>query len=263
MTVIRSRENPRVKAWIKLADEPRERRKRGLALIEGIHLVETCLAQGRQPASLIVSETASARDEIARLARQSGVAPVVLADAIFDRISDTETPSGIAAEIEIPQAAVDPAASEGCVFLEGIQDAGNVGTIIRSAAAFGIPDVIAGRGCADPWSPKALRGGMGGHFFVRIGMSSDLVADVARFGSMVVCTAAHGGVALDSVDLRGRVAWIFGSEGAGVSEGLASAATFRATIETPGSAESLNVAASAAVCFYERQRQLSRRAGRS
>lgn len=263
MTVIRSRENQKVKAWIRLADEPRERRRRGLALIEGIHLVETCLAQGGHPASLIVSESASARDEIAQLVRRSGVVPAILTDAIFNRISGIETPSGIAAEIEVPQAEVDPAASEGCVFLEGIQDAGNVGTIVRSAAAFGIPDVVVGRGCADPWSPKALRAGMGGHFFLRIGSSSDLVADVGRFGDVVVCTAAHGGVPLDSIDLRGRVGWIFGSEGAGVSERVASAATLNATIDTPGSAESLNVAASAAVCFYERQRQVSRRAGRS
>lgn len=263
MTVIRSRENPRVKAWMKLADEPRERRRRGLALIEGIHLVETCLQQGRRPASLIVSESAAAKDEIARLVDQSGVTPAILSDAIFDRISDAETPSGIAAEIEIPQAPVDLAASAGCVFLEGLQDAGNVGTIVRSAAAFGIPDVIVGRGCADPWSPKALRAGMGGHFFVRIAPSASLAADVKRFGGAVICTAAHGGIPLDRVDLEGRVGWIFGSEAAGVSGSVASSATLTATIETPGSAESLNVAASAAICFYERQRQLSRRAGRS
>lgn len=263
MTVISSRENPRVKAWIKLADEPRERRRRGLALIEGIHLVETCLQQGRMPASLIVSESGSAKHEIARLVNRSGATPAILSDAIFERISDTETPSGIAAEIEIPQDSVDPAGSAGCVFLEGLQDAGNVGTIVRSAAAFGIPDVIVGRGCADPWSPKALRAGMGGHFFVRIAPSADLAADVKRFGGNVICTAAHGGIRLDSVDLGGRVGWIFGSEAAGVSASVASSATLTATIETPGRAESLNVAASAAICFYERQRQLSRRACRS
>lgn len=263
MSTIRSRENPRVKAWIRLAAAPRERRKRGLALIEGIHLVETFLQAGGLPASLIVSEAALDRSEITRLVERSGVVPVVLPEALFKRISDAETPAGIAAEIDIPQATIDPAQSAGCVFLEGLQDAGNVGTIMRSAAAFGVPDVLFGQGCADPWSPKALRAGMGGHFFLRIAASADLAADVARFGRDSVCTAAHGGEPLEAIDLAGRIGWIFGSEANGVSEAVASRASRRATISTPGGAESLNVAASAAICLYERQRQLNKRDARS
>ena len=263
MSVIRSRENPRVKAWARLADEPRERRKSGLAIIEGVHLVETCLQAGRVPATLIVSESALARQEVTRLVDRAGVVPIVLADSIFNRISDAEAPAGIAAEIEIPNEAIDAAVSAGCVFLEGLQDAGNVGTILRSAAAFGIVDVFLGRGCADPWSPKALRAGMGGHFFLRIANSADLAADVSRFGGLTLSTAAHGGTPVDSLDLRGRVGWIFGNEAAGVSEGVTAAASLRVTIGTPGGAESLNVAAAAAICLYERQRQLSTRAARS
>ena len=263
MSVIRSSENPRVKAWARLAGEAKERRERGLALIEGIHLVETFLQRGGVPASLIVGESAVARVEISRLLELTRVEPVVLADNIFKRISDAEAPVGIAAEITIPAVKVDPAASAGCIFLDGLQDAGNVGTILRTAAAFGIPDVMMGRGCADPWSPKALRAGMGGHFFLRICASGDLAADVRQFGRSSVCTAAHGGVPLESLDLAGRVGWIFGSEAAGVSGPVVAAATHQATIVTPGGAESLNVAACAAVCLYERQRQLSTRAAGS
>ena len=259
MTVIRSRENARVKEWARLAAEPRERRERGLALIEGVHLVETFLGQGGVPASLIVSEAALARAEIADLVQRSGVRPSVLAEDLFKRISDAESPTGIAAEIAIPDARVEPKGSAGCVFLDGLQDAGNVGTILRTAAAFGVPDVLFGRGCADPWSPKALRAGMGGHFFLRISASVDLAADVGRFGRISICTAAHGGAPIDSIDLAGRVGWIFGSEGAGVSAPVEARATHRATILTPGGAESLNVAASAAVCLYERQRQVNTR----
>jgi TrmH family RNA methyltransferase len=184
---------------------------------------------------------------------------VILADEIFNRISDAHAPAGIAAEIEVPAATVDPAQSEGCVFLDGLQDAGNVGTLLRSAAAFGVRDVFVGQGCADPWSPKALRAGMGGHFFLRIAMSADLDADVRRFGQHTICTFAHGGAPLDSLDLGGRIGWIFGSEAKGASESVAEAASFNATISTPGGAESLNVAASAAICLYERQRQLEGR----
>jgi TrmH family RNA methyltransferase len=259
MTVIRSRDNARVKAWTRLAAEPRERRESGLALIEGVHLVETYLARGGVPKSLILSESAAAKAEIRQLLKQCSVEPFVLEDALFKRVSDAETPTGIAAEFVIPDHRVDAKESTGCVFLEGIQDAGNVGTILRSAAAFAIPDVIVGKGCADPWSPKALRAGMGGHFFLRISMSPDLVDEVKRFGRDSVCTSAHGGKAIGSVDLTGRIGWIFGSEGAGVSEPLSAVASHIATIPTPGGAESLNVAASAAICLYERERQISTR----
>jgi TrmH family RNA methyltransferase len=259
MSVIRSRENPRVKAWMRLADDPRERRKRGLALIEGLHLVEAFLQEGGVPASLIVAEGAMEKPEIGALVERASVAPVILADAIFRRISDAETPIGIAAEIEVPAARIDPAGSDGCVFLDGLQDAGNVGTLLRSAAAFGVRDAFVGPGCADPWSPKALRAGMGGHFFLRIALSGDLAADVRRFGQRTICAEAHGGARLESLDLGGRVGWIFGSEARGASASVAEAASLKATISTPGGAESLNVAASAAICLYERQRQLEGR----
>ncbi|MBS0336015.1 MAG: RNA methyltransferase [Proteobacteria bacterium] len=259
MSVIRSRDNARVKAWAKLADDPRERRRQGMALIEGVHLIEAFLGTGGTPVTMIASESGLGRRDVARLVAQAGVEPCVLEDGLFRRISDAEAPSGIAAEIRIPDAAFDPAASAGCVFLEGIQDAGNIGAILRSAAAFGVRDIAYGAGCADPWSPKALRAGMGGHFHLRIAHSADLAADIARFGAGTICTDAHHGEPVDAIDLRGRVGWIFGSEGAGVSGSAAAAASRTAMIRMPGAAESLNVAASAAICFYERARQLSTR----
>jgi TrmH family RNA methyltransferase len=260
MTVIRSRENARVKAWRRMADDPRERRRLGLALIEGVHLVEAYLSAGLAPASVIAAESALRHPEVARLLAQAGGVQFVLIDALFKSISDAETPAGIAAEIAVPALEIDPAASAGCVFLEGIQDAGNVGAILRSAAAFGIPDAVCGPGCADPWSPKALRAGMGAHFHLRIASSADLASSVRRFGLDSICTDVHGGSPVDATDLKGRIGWVFGSEGSGVSPAVAAAATRRVTVSMPGSAESLNVAACAAICFYERQRQLSKRA---
>ena len=241
---------------MRLSLEPRERRKLSLALIEGIHLVETFLGRDLVPVSLIVSEAAAGRSEIRRLTESSDTELVVLADGVFNRISTAEAPVGIAAEIPIVDANIDLAASPGCVFLEGIQDAGNIGTILRSAAAFGVPHVILGRGCADPWSPKALRAGMGGHFFLGIVVSADLATDIRMFGSHVICTAANGGQPVDSIDLSGRIGWVFGSEGGGVSEALAALASHKATIAMPGGSDSLNVAASAAICLYERYRQV-------
>lgn len=259
MNVIRSKDNARVKAWARLRDEPGERRRTGLALIEGVHLVETYLGLGHLPTGLIIGESAMARPDIRQLAQRSSVAVVVLSDAAFRRVSGTEAPAGIAAEIALPHSSIDPAVSPGCLFLDGIQDAGNVGTLLRSAASFGIPDVILGPGCADPWSAKALRAGMGGQFYLQVAHSIDLPGDIRRFGGQSICTVARGGMPVSSIDLTGRIGWIFGGEGAGVSRDVAARATRKATIVMPGGTESLNVAASAAICLYEQHRQVSRR----
>jgi TrmH family RNA methyltransferase len=263
MSVIRSRDNDRVRRWRRLMRSPRARRAERRALIEGAHLVGTYLAGGNRPAALIVGESAFARTEISRLVTESGIAPLVLSDALFGSIADTGTPVGIAAEIALPEREFDLAGARRCVFLEGVQDAGNVGAILRSAAAFGTGDVVLGPGCADAWSPKTLRAGMGAHFSLHIGTCTDLVAALDRFDGAIACTAAHGGLPIATVDLRGRIGWIFGGEGQGVSAALAARATLRVTIPMPGAAESLNVAAAAAVCFYEQARQLSTSAARA
>jgi TrmH family RNA methyltransferase len=263
MTVLRSSDNPRVRRWQRLARDARLRRSERRALIEGPHLLEAYLERGGTPNAVIVSEAAQRRTEIAALLRRTGAAPVVVDDALFGRIAQAETPPGVAAEIEIrePQRAL--AASQCCAFLEGIQDAGNVGAILRSAAAFGVTDIVLGRGCADPWSPKVLRAGMGAHFGIRLEQADDLAAALSRFGATVYCTVPRGGRSLAAVDLAGRSGWLFGAEGQGVSEALAARAQVQVTIPMPGPVESLNVAMAAAICFYERARQLSRSAARS
>ncbi len=263
MSVLRSRENPRLRRWQRLARDARLRRTEQRALIEGPHLLAAYLDAGGRPEALIVSDSGLEHAEIGSLVRRSGVAPVAVADALFRQIADAETPIGVAAEIPIRQPRQDLGASPCSAFLEGIQDAGNVGAILRSAAAFGVSDVVLGRGCADPWSPKVLRAAMGGHFALRLAQSDDLADAVVRFGATVLCTVPRGGSRLDAADLRARTGWIFGAEGQGVSEALAARAHVSVTIPMPGPSESLNVAAAAAICFYERARQLSTRAARS
>lgn len=263
MTTLRSRDNPRVRRWQRLLRDSRLRRSEASALIEGPHLVDAYLAHGGTPRAMIVGESAQRRPEIAALLRRAGQAPVVLADALFRLVAATEAPPGIAAEIAIPAEAPRLEAAACCLFLEGVQDSGNVGAILRSAAAFGIADVVLARGCADPWSPRVLRAAMGGHFALRVATSEGLAHDLALFGGTVVGTTPRGGTPLQDIDLRGRIGWIFGAEGQGMSPPLAARADVTATIAMPGAAESLNVAAAAAICFYERARQLSTRGARS
>jgi len=249
-SIIRSRDNPRVKHWSKLAQDTRYRKKERRALIEGPHLV-TALAGARlKPVALIVSEGCLA--EIPDSIKEAGIQPIVLSEAVFRAVVDVEAPQGIAAEIEIPAPGIASAASPkgSRVFLEGIQDAGNVGAIIRSAAAFGIAAVILDNACADPWSPKALRAGMGGHFALAIEAVLDLDAQLERFEGRVVCAVPHGGEDLGKADLAGALGWLFGSEGKGVSPALQEKATQKLTIATAPGTESLNVAAAAAICFF-------------
>jgi len=263
MSVLRSRENARVRRWRKLAADAYARRSEARAIIDGAHLVAACLDAGVAPVTLLVSEAALENREIIELSRRAGTPPMVLSEQVFRAIADAETPAGIAAEIRLPVARQALETAPGCVFLEGIQDAGNVGAILRSAAAFGLRHAVLGRGCADPWSPKVLRAGMGAHFALQISAAADLAAELQRFGGRAACTVPRGGTTLAAADLRGRIGWIFGSEGQGVSEALAKRAPLHISIPMSRQTESLNVAAAAAICFYEQARQISTSADRS
>ena len=255
MNVLRSRANPRVRRWHRLVRDAKARRAQARALIEGPRLVGACLAADGAIEELLVSQSGMAKREISSLVDRAGVELVVLSDAVFRAIVDTDTPQGIAAEIAIPATPPALAESRGCVMLDRIQDAGNVGAILRSAAAFGVQDVLLSSGCADPWSPKVLRAAMGGHFALRIGASRNPVSDVERFPGTVACAVPHGGVPIASADLKGPVLWIFGSEAQGVRGDLTARADLRVTIPMLGALESLNVGAAAAICFYEASRR--------
>jgi len=247
MTILRSRDNPRVKRWAKLSRDTRFRKMERRALIEGPNLVSALLDRRWKPLCVIVRQGAARDPEIQELLGRAGSESVERPDSVFNSTVDTEAPQGIAAEIEIPESRKDLQGS--CVFLEGIQDAGNVGAIIRSAAAFGIVSVILDSACADPWSPKALRAGMGGHFGVSIENVSSLEDEFETFAGRLLCSVARGGESLVSADLSGRLGWVFGSEGNGISAQALKEADLKITIPTAAGTESLNVAAAAAICL--------------
>jgi TrmH family RNA methyltransferase len=244
--VIRSRDNPRVKRWTKLATDSKFRRSEGRVLIEGPHLVAEALQAQLEPLALIVSESGLKKKEVQKLVGRRE--PVVLGDRIFGIVADADTPPGIAAEFEVPK--LRPASGP-AVFLEGVQDPANVGAILRSAAAFGVGEVVLDRACADPWSPKVLRAAMGAHFKLGLRQVADLAKSLEEFLGTMVCTVSSGGTPLEELPLRGRVGWIFGSEGRGVSSALAAKAGLRTTIQMAPGSESINVAAAAAICLHE------------
>jgi TrmH family RNA methyltransferase len=245
--VLSSKDNPKVRHWQRLAEDGRYRRTKKRALIEGPHLLAAALDQGHKPIALLATEEGMANSEIGHLVQRAGAEPVLLSRGVFRRIVDADNPPGVAAEIAIPPAK-EPGGN--AVFLEGIQDPANVGAILRSAAAFGVTTVMLDRACADPWAPKALRAGMGGHFALVIREAADLRAEVAAYKGTTVCTVPRGGTPLAEAKLNGDVAWLFGAEGRGLSEEAMRAARMRVSIPMSAGTESLNVAAAAAICLY-------------
>jgi len=263
LTVLRSQSNARVRTWAALGSDARARREANRTILEGLHLLEVCIARHVPLLEVLVSESGLQNRDVRSVLALMERPPVVLSDALFRTLSLSQTPVGIAAVIGISGSQLSLRKVQTCLFLDGIQDAGNVGAILRSAAAFAVPQVVLGPGCADVWSPKTLRAGMGAHFHLDIAVTGSIAESMLDFGGRVFATQATGDVSLEGVDLGGRVAWIFGSEGRGVSPELLDAAHARLCVPMPGGTESLNVAACAAICLYERFRQISTGAAQS
>lgn len=255
MPVITSRDNALFKSLRKLAQSGRDRRKTGQALLDGEHLISAHVEQIGLPQMLVVSDSGQQRAEIRSLLEQLPSVPLMLmSDALFQEVAPVDTPTGILARVAIPQLPVAEKVHF-AVFLETLQDPGNLGSILRSAAAAGAQAAYLSAGCADAWSPKVLRGGMGAHFHLPIRESVDLVAVAEHFAGDIVVTSLEAKGDLFKLDLTGPVVFVIGNEGAGVSPALQQAATQRVRIPMPGAMESLNAAAAAAICFFERVRQ--------
>jgi TrmH family RNA methyltransferase len=258
---ISSEDNARFKELLKLQQSSRERRKAGRSLLDGVHLVSAYLQLAGIPDEIVVSESGREDAEIAALLSACSVEPLMLADGLFRTLSSVAKPTGIIAVVKTPRAPSLPAVPGPCVMLEDVQDPGNLGSILRSAAAAGVTEVYLSIACVQAWSPRVLRAGMGAHFALSIFEGVDLQALAKSYPGAVLAAAGESGTPLYAADLSGRVALVFGNEGAGLSREMRAAATQTICIPMPGKAESLNVAAAAAVCLFERVRQLSIVAG--
>ena len=256
MKHLTSRDNPFFKELLKLASSTRQRKKTGQALLDGAHLVTAYLAAGGKPLHVLVNEAAGQDKEITALQKKlQGVPLTQLDDKLFAELSDLKTPSGILALIAQPQPQIAPAQSRFALLLEDIQDPGNLGSLFRSAAAAGCDAVFLSQGCADAWSPKVLRAGMGGHFALSIHEAAELPAIATAFKGTVLAATLSTKADLYGLDLRGKLAFALGNEGAGLSKELQAAVHQHITIPMPGKTESLNVAAAGAVCLFEAVRQ--------
>jgi TrmH family RNA methyltransferase len=253
MKLIQSRDNPFFKSLKRLADSGRERRKTGQTLLDGVHLVETFEAAFGPVEALIVAESALAGGEIAGFVE--GRDAVALTDSLMRDLGLVDTPSGLLGLVKTPDANVPVNLKIDAILLDGVQDPGNVGTLLRTAAAAGIKQAILSPGCASAWSPKVLRAGQGAHFALAIHEEVDLAGFMANYAGTTAVTCLDGATSLYAARLEGAVAWVFGAEGLGVRPELIAAAGLRVKIPMPGAVESLNVAAAAAVCLFEMVRR--------
>ena len=256
MKAVRSRENAQYRALRRLVESSRERRKSGLSVLDGPHLVSVYADRVGTPQQVVLSTSGLANPEIESLAARVGAAQtVVLSDALFKDISPVVSPTGIVAIVKTPRPATVPHPIGPCVMLEGLQDPGNLGSILRTVAATGLKQVFLSRTTVHAWSPRVLRAGMGAHFLLELYEGVELVTVMEAFPGRVVAATASAKDSLFDVDLSGSVAFLFGNEGEGLQPALRRKAHAEVAIPMPGATESLNVAAAVAVCLFERVRQ--------
>lgn len=258
--IITSPQNPTVRYLRKLATSSKARREEGKTIASGAHLVRSFLESGMFPAICIMATSAHDNDEVVELVAQlqhSETQLLELTDTLYESIADVHASVGISLVFTTPLRAVPPRLEGDAVLLETVQDPGNLGTILRTTAASGITDVFLSPECASPWSPKALRAGMGAQFGLAIHEQVNLSKYIASSNVPIYATTlSNDNISLYDLDLKPASAWLVGNEGQGISSELAAAATKRVRIpqaDTP--VESLNVAAATAVCLYEQLRQ--------
>jgi len=253
---IESRDNAHVKALVKLAASSAERRRSGTTLIEGERLIGAYRDSGGTAEMLAVGESAYAKPEVRALVDAAPAQiKLLLSDRVVEKVSQVVTASDVIAVVKAPRPPEIPRELRAAVLIEKLQDPGNLGSILRSAAAAGIRDVFLSPGSVFAWSPKTVRAGMGAHFFLSIYEDANLVDIAGRCRGRVIATEPRAKTSLYDTKLEGDVAWLFGNEGSGLSGMGRAIATDWVSIPMAGASESLNVAAAAAICLFEQVRQ--------
>ena len=252
---ISSRDNPLYREFVDLSGSARERRRLGRSVLEGIHLCEAYLQRHGSPLSSIVSESGVAHTEVTELQTQHRVVPAIVADALFAGFSTLAQGVGIAFIVETPNPTLPETIELDAVYLDRLQDPGNVGTLLRTCAAAGVKTVFTAPGTAWCWSPKVLRAGMGAHFHLSIHEAVAWPAVHERLRIEAIGTRASQAESLYRSELRAPCLWLLGSEGDGISAPVAADTDRWVRIPQAAGVESLNVAAAGALCLFEQRRQ--------
>jgi TrmH family RNA methyltransferase len=258
-TMITSLANPKVKLVSSLQSTRRARYREGRFVVEGTRLVQDAFVAGLTPELILYTSDWAKSNEAAalfRTAEQSGTSCFAVTDEVFEHCSDTEAPQGILAVLPMADLA-PPLEPTFIVVVDRLRIPGNLGTILRTAAAAGVEAALIPPGNIDPYNPKVVRGGMGAHFrlpILRPGWD-EIRAQLARLDSWLASVEA--GKRYDQVDWTRPVAIIMGGEARGAGQRAQAVATGDVHIPMPGGMESLNAAVAAGVLFFEVVRQRS------
>ncbi|MDP3608404.1 MAG: RNA methyltransferase [Methylophilus sp.] len=256
---ITSRDNPVFKHLKKLAENARERRRESATLLDGVHLIEAYYQVFGEPQMLIIPEGKSSLEATQLLQQLQDVNTLMFPTLMFAELTPVASSTGILAMVNIPRLPI-PEHADFVLALEDIQDPGNMGSMLRTAAAAGVQVVYLSKGCTDAWSPKALRGGQGAQFVLPIIEQADLPTTLANFHGKRFAMTIQG-QSLYSQDLVSPSLFVVGNEGAGISHAVSNAVDAAITIPMANvstlAVESLNAAAATAVCLFECQRQRS------
>jgi len=250
---ITSRDNVVFKHLKKLAENKRERSKEGKTLLDGVHLIESYLQTFGEPELVIIPEGKSTHEASNMIQHLGDVNTVMFLTLMFAELTPVASSTGVLALVKTPIIDV-PETVNFALMLEDIQDPGNLGSMLRTALGAGVDAVYLSKGCTDAWSPKCLRGGQGAQLHLPIIEGVDIVETMQGFVGASYATTLSGESLYDQ-DLSQPSAFVIGNEGAGLSHDAMNAATQQVSIPMHAELESLNAAAAAAICLFERKRQ--------
>jgi TrmH family RNA methyltransferase len=260
MKHISSRDNPLYKRVLRIAGGKRDGDADDAAhrvVLEGAHLCQAWLSYAGQPElALFDADKLEAHGELRDLAQALDPSICLSCDPRLAKgLSQVEHGQGVYFVVAVPTPQLPAQIDSNCLWLDRIQDPGNVGTLLRTAAAAGMGQAYLSAGCAAAWSPKVLRSAQGAHFVMTIYEHVDLMALRERLAVPLVATALEDAESLYEAPLPRDCAWVLGNEGQGVAADLLLAADMRVFIPQAENVESLNVAVAAGVCLFEQRRQ--------
>jgi TrmH family RNA methyltransferase len=257
MKSITSEANPHFRRWLRLASTPRAVREDRATLAEGIHLAQAALEAGVAVHAALVRHGLHHEQALQVLEQLPAAVPrFELSAALYERLAPVEQGAGIVLVLAVSEPPLPQRLRADMVYLDGVQDPGNVGALLRTAAAAGAGHVLAGPGTAALWSPKVLRAGMGAHFRLRLFERVDAGQIADLLDGCWVAAVAHDAPSLWEARFpAGAIGWAFGAEGSGLSAATLEACRMRVRVPTSSAVESLNVGAAAAICLFERERR--------
>lgn len=245
METITSLRNPKVLSWCSLKDK-KGREEQHAFLVEGVKMVREALTSGLNVIAVLLREDLAGSVDL-----PAGIPAYILSERVFSAVADTKTPQGIAAVLSLK---VKPASGPRLLALDGVQDPGNVGTIIRTADAAGFDGILFSRECADLFSPKVLRATMGSIF--RLGFSfpvslPDALEDLKRQDFSILSSQLDGRPFFERGNVGPSFVLVIGNEGNGISEAVKAVSTHQLCLPMRGGAESLNAAVAAGIMMYD------------